>query len=162
MRILSLCLLFVSFSVLAEPPEGYPFVGYDEGMRLAQQSHKKAFIYFGRYGCGFCGKTNTESFSNTELNKLYVKNYALIYLDAESGDRMTLPTGERISSMEFGARQNVFGTPTFLYLEPTGEILLRAPGFKTVKDFQDMDRYIQSGKYHNQSINEFLQAEHKP
>lgn len=140
----------------AEPPEGYPFVGYDEGMRLAQQQHKKAFLYFGRYGCGYCGKTNIETFSNTALRERYTKNYILIYVDAESGKRINLATGERITEMELGARLNIVGTPVFLYLEPNGDVILRAPGFKTVKDFIDMDRYIQGNHYRNQSINDFL------
>jgi thioredoxin-related protein len=144
---------------LAEPPTGYPFVGHDEGMRMAQQQNKKAFLYFGRYGCGYCAKTNLESFSDAALRELYVKNYALIYVDAESGERITLPNGERITEMELGARLNVFGTPVFLYLEPNGDLILRAPGYKTVKDFKDMDRYVQSGAYRDQSINEFLRTQ---
>ena len=154
-------LWLLAFPTMAEPPTGYPFVGHDEGMQLAQQHNKKAFLYFGRYGCGYCNKTNLESFSDANLRELYTKNYALIYVDAESGERITLPTGERITEMELGARLNAFGTPVFLYLEPNGELILRAPGYKTVQDFKDMDRYVQSGAYRNQSINEFLRTQAK-
>ena len=153
-------LIFLYFMVVgqlqAEPPQGYPFVGYDQGMAQAQSQHKKVFLYFGRYGCGYCGKTNVETFSDIGLRELYSKNYILIYIDAESGERITLPSGERITEMELGARLNVFGTPVFLYLESNGDMILRAPGYKTVKDFLDMDRYVQTGAYHKQSINEFL------
>ncbi len=150
-----LCLLVSSIG-WADPPAGYPFVAYDEGLRLARQQNKKIFLYFGRYGCGYCGKTNVETFSNRDLRKLYIKHYILVYVDAESGRRLTLPEGERITEMELGARLNVFSSPVFLYLEPSGEIILRAPGYKTVKDFEDFDRYVQGGYYRNQSINEFL------
>lgn len=143
----------------AEPPKGYPFHGYDEGMRLAQQQHKKIFLYFGRYGCGYCGKTNIESFSDATLHKIYPEHYVLIYVDAESGKRINLPSGERITEMELGARLNVVGTPVFFYMEPDGKVILRAPGFKTVRDFRDMDRYVQSGLYHKESINDFLKQQ---
>ena len=156
----SMIVLVVLFSFLqashAEPPKGYPFKGYDEGMRIAQQQHKKIFLYFGRYGCGYCGKTNIESFSDATLHRLYPKHYVLIYIDAESGKRINLPSGERITEMELGARLNVVGTPVFFYMEPDGKVILRAPGFKTVKDFMDMDRYVQSNRYHEMSINDFL------
>ena len=151
-------LFLLSGAAWAEPPEGYPFVGYDEGLRLAQQQQKKIFLYFGRYGCGYCGKTNIESFSDAGLRESYSKNYVLVYVDAESGRRISLPSGEQITEMELGARLNVFGTPVFFYMEPDGKPILRAPGFKTVTDFVDMDRYVMGGFYHRQSINDFLQG----
>lgn len=150
----SLCLL-TSLS-WAEPPHGYPFVNFDEGLAQAQKNQQKIFIYFGRLGCGYCDKVNRETFVDAALRQRYTKNYVLIYVDSESGDRLTLPDGERISGMELGARLNVFSTPVFLYMEPTGEVIFRAPGYKTVKDFLDFDRYVQGGHYRDKSINEFL------
>lgn len=155
----ALAALLLSTAVAqAEPPRGYPFVAYDEGLRQAQAKGKKIFLYFGRYGCGWCGKTNAETFSDAALRKLYSDQYVLVYVDAESGNRLQLPSGERITEMELGARLNVHATPVFLYLEPSGEVILRAPGFKTVKDFRDFHRYVQSGNYKRQGITEFLKG----
>jgi len=143
----------------ADPPAGYEFLPYDEGLRQAQAQGKKVFLYFGRYGCGWCDKTNKETFSDPELRALYSKNYVLVYVDAESGERLQLPSGERITEMELGARLNVFATPVFVYLEPTGEVILRAPGYKTVQDFRDFDRYVQGGHYREKGIMEFLKEQ---
>lgn len=146
-------------SVAADPPEGYPFLSYDEGLRRAQAEGRKVFLYFGRYGCGWCDKTNKESFSDAELKRRYLENYVLVYVDAESGRRLTLPSGERITEMELGARLNVFATPVFAYLEPDGELILKAPGYKTVQEFLDFDRYITGGYYKTQGLLEFLSAQ---
>ena len=142
--------------LLADPPADYPFVDFDEGLRQAQAEGKKVFLYFGRYGCGWCDKTNQETFSDAGLKRLYTSHYALVYVDAESGRRLTLPTGERITEMELGARLNVFATPVFAYLEPDGELIFKAPGYKTVDEFRDFDRYVQSGRYREQGLLEFL------
>jgi thioredoxin-related protein len=80
----------------------------------------------------------------------------LVYVDAESGRRLTLPDGERITEMELGARFNVFATPVFIYLEPDGTPIFKAPGYKTVKEFEDFDRYVQGGHYKRQSLLQFL------
>ena len=45
-------------TVLADPPPGYPFVGYDAGLTAARASDKPIFLYFGRYGCAWCDHTN--------------------------------------------------------------------------------------------------------
>ncbi|MCI0506898.1 MAG: thioredoxin fold domain-containing protein [Gammaproteobacteria bacterium] len=156
MRYLILIALLFADIAFADPPDNYPFLSFDSGLQQAQQEKKHIFVYFGRYGCGFCAKTNIESFSDPELKKRYVKNYILVYADAESGNRLTLPSGERLTEAELGAQLNVFATPVFLYLDMNGEVLFRAPGFKTVEEFVEFDRYIQEGHYKTKSINEFL------
>ena len=79
LRMLIGCLgmLLVSQVALAEPPDGYPFVSFDAGLRLAKEQKRPIFLYFGRFGCGWCDKTNKEAFSDPGLRKLYTKNYVL-------------------------------------------------------------------------------------
>jgi len=149
-------LAIVPHSVCADPPDGYPFIAYDEGLRAARDSGKKIFVYFGRYGCGWCEKTNKESFSNPALRQRYIDRYVLVYADSESGQRLTLPSGERITERELGARLKVFATPVFLYFESDGTLIFRAPGFKTVKDFEDFDRYVSGGHYKTQGFLQFM------
>ena len=149
-------IVLLSFSVGADAPKGYPFVPYDQALKSATASKKNIFLYFGRYGCGYCEKTNKETFSNKALRVRYSKNYVLVYIDAESGRRLTLPSGETITEAELGVRLKVYATPVFVYLDPQGKILFKAPGFKTVQDFIYFDQYIQGGHYKTMSINKFI------
>lgn len=150
-------LLFIfTFSAFADPPPNYPFVSYDQGLKLAKQTNKPIFLYFGRYGCAWCDHTNKKSFSNAELKKLYLKHFVLVYVDAESGKRLTLPGGERITEAELGTRLNAFATPLFVFLTPQGQEIFKAPGFKTVQDFKDFDRFVVEGHYKTQTLLEFL------
>lgn len=145
-----------TFAAFADPPPNYPFVSYDKGLKLAQQTGKPIFLYFGRYGCAWCEHTNKKSFSDAGLKKLYPKHFVLVYVDAESGKRLTLPGGERITEAELGTRLNAFATPLFVFLTPQGEEIFKAPGFKTVQDFKDFDRYVIEGHYKSQTLLEFL------
>lgn len=160
MKRLMIVMLFLSgwFStmVLAEPPPNYPFHSYDEGLRLAQAQNKPLFIYFGRLGCAWCDKTNRESFSNEQLRQNYIEHYILVYVDAESGKRLRLPSGERISEAELGARFRAFATPMFVYLDAQGKEIVKIPGFKTVADFQDYDRFVSEGYYKRMTLLQFL------
>lgn len=146
----------VATSVLAEPPKNYNFVSYDQGMQNAKQSGKYLFLYFGRYGCGYCDKTNRESFSDPKVRTAYTRNYELIYVDAESGNRIQLPSGERITEMELGARLKVIGTPVFVFMSPDGTQIVKAPGFQTAKDFLSMDRFVSKGIYKKKSFAQYL------
>lgn len=149
-------LIGLASAAWADPPPDYPFVSYDKGLKLAQESGKPIFLYFGRYGCAWCDHTNKQSFSNAELKKLYPAHYVLVYVDAESGKRLKLPNGERITEAELGARFKAFATPLFVYLTPEGQEIFKAPGFKTVQDFKDFDRYVIEGHFKTQTLLEFL------
>ena len=115
MRVMTMVLtaaLFWTGTALADPPAGYPFVGYDAGLKAARASGKPIFLYFGRYGCAWCDHTNRKTFSDAALKTLYSENYVLVYVDAESGKRLTLPSGERITEAETtGAQALVTACP---------------------------------------------------
>ena len=155
LTILFLALLPVDSS-RADPPKGYTFLRYDEGLRIAKRDGKRVFAYFGRYGCGYCDKTNKESFSDAEIRKLYTEHYVLVYVDAESGRRLQLPSGETITEMELGAMMKTLVTPYFLYLEPDGQVIYKAPCFQTIQSFLDYDRYVHGGHYKTQTLSQFL------
>lgn len=157
----SLALALFAGTAFADPPPKYPFVAYDEGLRIAQTQKKPIFLYFGRYGCGWCDKTNKEAFSDAQLRAVYTKNYVLVYVDAESGKRLTLPTGERLTEMELGVRFKAFATPLFAYLEPDGKMIFKISGIQSADDFRLYDRFISSGAYKDQDIRSFLQSQAK-
>lgn len=140
----------------ADPPPGYAFVDFDAGLKAAKSSGKPIFLYFGRYGCAWCDHTNKKTFSDAGLKKLYSDGYVLVYVDAESGKRLTLPSGERITEAELGVRLQAFATPLFVYMTPAGEKIMQVPGFKTVQDFRDYDRYVRGGHYKQKTLLEFL------
>lgn len=133
----------------AEPPPGYDFVRYDEGLRQAQADNRPVFVYFGRYGCGFCDKTNKVGFADPRVKAAYTKNYILVYVNSESMDRLTLPSGERITEMQLGERLNTLGTPVFFFLRPDGEQLLKVYGYQGPEKLLEMDQLVQNDKLAN-------------
>lgn len=140
----------------ADPPPGYPFLAHDAGLAQAQSEHKPILLYFGRYGCAWCDHVNRKTFTDAGLKQLFTDHYALIYVDAEGGKRLRLPGGERITEAELGARLGAFATPLFVFMTPEGKVVAKVPGFKTVDDFKDYDRYVRGGHYQTQTLAEFL------
>ncbi len=158
MTVWFLALLFACGSALADPPQDYPFVTFDQGLRLAKEQHKPVFVYFGRFGCAWCDQVNKQTFVDPELRALYIKDYVLVYVDSESGKRLRLPSGERITEADLGVRYKAFATPLFLYLDADGKEVARIPGIQTVQNFRDYDRYVMEGHYRTQTLVEFLRG----
>jgi len=149
-------ILLAATAAVADPPPGYPFVAHDAGMKRAQQEAKPILLYFGRYGCAWCDHVNRKTFSDPGLQRLFSENYVLIYVDAEGGQRIRLPNGERLTEGELGARLGAFATPLFVFMTAEGNVIAKIPGFKTVEDFRDYDRYVRGGHYLKQSLPAFL------
>jgi thioredoxin-related protein len=156
--ILIFVLLLGSGSALAEAPPNYPFVPFDQGLRQAKEQNKPIFVYFGRFGCAWCDEVNKKTFIDPDLRKLYIKDFVLVYVDSESGKRLKLPSGERITEANLGVRYKAFGTPMFLFLDENGKQLASIPGIQSVKDFRDYDRYVTDKHYLTQTLGEFLRV----
>ncbi|MBU1665443.1 MAG: thioredoxin family protein [Gammaproteobacteria bacterium] len=154
--LLAAMLLVLASVAVADPPPGYPFVAHDAGMKQAREEAKPILLYFGRYGCAWCDHVNRKTFSDPGLKQLFSENYVLIYVDAEGGKRIRLPSGERLTEGELGARLGAFATPLFVFMTAEGKVIAKIPGFKTVEDFRDYDRYVRGGHYRKQTLLEFL------
>lgn len=141
--VLLLLITFIALPVMAEAPKGYPFLSFDKAMQQAQAKNKPLFVYFGRYGCGYCEKTNKEAFSDSGVREAYTRNYVLAYVDSESGKRLRLPSGERITEREVGTRYNAFVTPVFTFMAPDGQPLLRLVGVQRIEDLREADSKVQ-------------------
>lgn len=142
-RLLGFFLCLTATTVLAEPPEGYPFLSFDKAMKQANAETKIMFVYFGRYGCGYCDKTNKEAFSDPEVKQQYSKHYVLAYVDSESGKRLRLPSGERITERELGTRYDAFVTPIFTFMSPGGKVITRMVGVQRIEDLLDAHNKVQ-------------------
>jgi thioredoxin-related protein len=142
----------------AGTPQGWNFLPLDKALKVAAGEQRRVFLYFGRHGCPSCEKTNRESFSDPRVIEHYNKHYVLAYADSESGKRLRLGSGERITEMELGVRLKVFGTPFFYFMEPSGKPIIRAPGYQSAEEFLMFDRYVNGGYYKEKTLAEFKAA----
>jgi len=144
----------------AEPPKHYPFVTYNEGLKAQKATGKPMMIYFGRPGCVYCEQTNAEGFGHDDLRRSYSQHFVLVYVDNESGERVTLPSGERTTEAELANRYRVRLTPTFVYLDPSGKEVARVYGIQQKKDLAALDHYMASKLYTKKPFRQYL-AEQK-
>jgi thioredoxin-related protein len=141
--VLLLITTLLALPVMAEPPQGYPFQSFDKAMQQARTEKKPLFVYFGRYGCGYCDKTNKEAFSDQQVRETYSTHYVLAYVDSESGKRLRLPSGERVTEREVGTRYNAFVTPVFTFMTADGQVLLQLIGVQRIEDLREADSKVQ-------------------
>ena len=64
-------------------------------------------------------------------------------MDSESGKRLRLPSGERITERELGTRYNAFVTPVFSFISPDGTVITRMVGVQRIEDLMDAHNVVQ-------------------
>jgi thioredoxin-related protein len=141
--------------VRADPPDGYVFHSYDRGLARAATSNKPVFLYFGREGCGYCDFTNKNAFADPAVRRGYQEHFELVYVDSESGRRLRLPTGERITERELGVRFKAFVTPVFVFLAADGEPILKRIGVQSADQLLSYHRYVSEGHYRSRTFEQF-------
>jgi thioredoxin-related protein len=143
-------------TVFSAPPEGYRFLTLTEATQLASTENKPMLLYFGRYGCSTCRKMHAEVFTDTTLSEKYNSAFVLAYVDTESGNRISLGNGERITEMQFATRSRIIGTPTFIYFSPEQKPLFKKAGFQSVTQMNQYGDYILEKHYQSMSLQEFM------
>ena len=153
---LFLILVLSAGPLSAAPPDGYDFLPLTEAARLAGAEHKPMLLYFGRYGCTTCRRMHAEVFTDADLRHRYSDDFVLAYVDTESAERITLANGERVTEMQFAARNRILGTPTFVFFSAEQKPLFSKAGFQDIASMQRYGDYVAGGYYHSMSLDDFL------
>lgn len=154
--------IVLSFSIgapMAAPPEGYRFLSLTEATQLASREKKPMLLYFGRYGCSTCRKMHAEVFSDDSVSAKYNNAFVLAYVDTESGNRISLANGERITEMQFATRNRIIGTPTFVYFSPEQKPLFKKAGFQSIAQMNRYGDYILGQHYRSMPLQEFMERQ---
>ena len=158
-KIAALIMLLALPGAHAKTPDGWPFVEYNEAVRIAKRTHKPLFVYFGFPTCPYCEIANKNTFSFDALRKRYTEHYVLAYFDIRGNpaDVMTLPAGEKLTRADAIKRLRSSPVPAWMFVSPEGkEILMRRGSRTPVEAFIQFDQYLTSNAYQSGSFENFL------
>jgi thioredoxin-related protein len=143
----------------AKAPEGWPFVEFNEAVRVAKKTNKPLFVYFGFATCPYCEIANKNTFSAETLRKSYTDHFVLAYFDirGKPDDVVTLPGGARLTRADAIKRLRSSPVPAWMFMSPDGrEILMRRGSRTPVEAFVQFDEYVSSGAYNRATFEDFL------
>ena len=162
LKLIVLAVVMLAGAAQARVPEGWPFVEYNEAVRIAKQSNKPLFVYFGFETCPYCLYLNEHTLSFAALRSRYSEHYVLAYFDirGNQSDMMTLPNGEQLTRGQAIRRLKGSPVPAWAFVAPDGrEILMRRGSRTKVDAFMKFDQYVMSGAWPQTSFEDYL-AQH--
>lgn len=156
---LALAVLLPAATAQAKIPDGWPFLEFNEAVKVAKQTGKPMFVYFGFDTCPYCLYLNEHALASESLRKLYTANYVLAYFDVrgDRGDAITMHDGQTMTRAEVLKSLKVATVPTWMFVSAEGRGVLMRSGSRTrVNEFWKYDLYVAGGGYRQGSFEEFL------
>lgn len=125
------------------------FLNFKIDIQEATTAKKRTMLYFGQDGCPYCIQLMQVNFSQKDIVAKMQQHIEAIALNMW-GDRETIwLDGKPRTEKELAAYLRVQFTPTLLFLDETGNVVLRINGYYSPHKFRAALGYV-SGKLENQ------------
>ena len=133
------------------------FLDIREDAREAAAEGKRLLLYFGQDGCPYCRRLMQVNFGQKQIVDRTRRSFNAVAINIWGDRELTWTDGKRRDEKEFAAFLKVQFTPTLLFLDERGSIVLRLNGYYPPHRFQaalDFAAGRQEGKV---SFAEYLQ-----
>lgn len=137
------------------------FLDFREDIREAVKAQKRLMIYFGQDGCPYCRELMRVNFSQKAIADKTRRHFDAIAFNIWGDREVTWTDGKVRSEKEFAAFLKVQFTPTLLFFDEKGNVVLRLNGYYPPHKFHAALDYV-SGRHENKaSFADYLQRNAK-
>lgn len=131
------------------------FLDLDEDITEANKSSKRLMVFFYQDGCPYCKKLLQDNFGQREIADKTKNNFDVISLNIW-GDREVHFADETLSEKKFAERLKVMYTPTLLFFDEQGKVVLRTNGYYHPAKFNAALDYVLHHEDKKQSFRSYL------
>lgn len=125
------------------------FLDIREDVKEASKNNKRVALYFYQDGCPYCTKLIQENFTKPDIVEKIKKNLDVVAINMWGDREVTDFEGKQTTEKKFAADMKVQYTPTLLFLDEDGKVILRVNGYYT-PDKLNLALDFVSGKHDKQ------------
>jgi thioredoxin-related protein len=131
---------------------------FSEDLEEASDEGRHVMIYFHQNGCPYCAKLVEDNFHDKDIVAKLHKDFDVIETNMWGDRNLTDWTGKDFSEKEFSAHMKIQFTPTLLFLDSKGKILLRLNGYQSIEKMHATLDYISKKTYLDQSYSSYISS----
>ena len=112
------------------------FLDFREDVREAAGEGKRLLVYFGQDGCPYCKALMKVNFGDPEIVTATRRRFVAVALNLWGDREVTWLDGRRMPEKELARLLGVQYTPTLLFLDEEGRVVLRMNGYQPPARFK--------------------------
>ncbi len=134
------------------------FLDFEEDIDEAANAGKRVILYFHQDGCPYCNKLVNDNFGNSAIAAKVKKNFDLVAINMW-GDREVIQVGgKQFSEKTLAAALNVSFTPTLMFFNEKGKVVLRLDGYYPPSEFVTALSYVAEKKEQQTTYTDFVET----
>lgn len=136
------------------------FLDFSDDVREAAAAGKRVVLYVYQPGCPYCNRLVEHNFGQKDINETTRKHFEVIALNLWGDREVTVVDGRRMKEKDFARLVGVKYTPTLLFFDEHGEVVLRLNGYYPPHNFRIALEYASAPR--TVSYAEFFRARETP
>jgi thioredoxin-related protein len=132
------------------------FLDIREDIAEAAKDGRRLLVYFGQDGCPYCRQLMVTNFSQRSIVEKTRKHFVAIALNMWGDREVTWLDGLVVSEKELARRLKVQFTPTLLFLDEKGKVVVRLNGYYPPQRFEAVLDYVAGRNERKQTLAEYL------
>lgn len=134
------------------------FLDFQDDVKEATDTGKRVMILFHQNGCPYCNALVERNFAQKEIKEKAQKNFDIITINMWGNRPVTDVDGIQYIEKTFASSLKVQFTPTVLFLNEKGKVILRINGYHSPQRFTvDLD-YVAKHKETELSYRDYVNA----
>ncbi len=149
-------------------PTEYPdwfkesFLDFKDDIEEAAQDGKRVLLMFHQDGCPYCNKLVETNLAQQDIERYVREHFDVIAVNMWGDREVVTVDGETHTEKTFAASLRVQFTPTMLFFDEQGEVVLRLNGYVAPAQFKIALQYV-AGKHEGvETYREYLGARKPP
>lgn len=140
-----------------EKPEWFKnsFLDLNEDIVEAKEAGKKLIVFFYQDGCPYCKKLLDDNFSQKQIADKTRKSFDLVAVNMW-GDNELVYKKDTYTEKSFAEAASVMYTPTLLFFDEKGDVVLRMNGYYHPSKFSVALDYVSQNRFIRQKFSEYL------
>jgi thioredoxin-related protein len=132
------------------------FLDFREDIRDAARDGRRLLVYFGQDGCPYCKQLITTNFSQRTIVEKTRKNFVAVALNLWGDREVTWLDGRAMTEKELARLLNVQFTPTLLFFDEKGSVVVRLNGYYPPQRFEAVLDYVAGRLERREPLAEYL------
>jgi thioredoxin-related protein len=132
------------------------FLDFREDVGDAARDGRRLLVYFGQDGCPYCKQLMTVNFSQRTIVEKTRKNFVAAALNLWGDREVTWLDGRGMTEKELARLLNVQFTPTLLFFDEKGAVIVRLNGYYPPQRFEAVVDYVAGKLERSEPLADYL------